>query len=199
VYSRTIFWAVLFLKVLSLPVASQTSRKSELLAEVEGEAITAEQVENALGAPLAKLQQEIHNLKRQKLETLIGEKLLSQEAAKRGISLRALLDAEVTGKVTSVTEQEIETFYQANKARLRGEEANLREQIRAKLQNQKLAIRRDAFIQSFRSKAKVTVHLEAPPIFRAEMTVDGVPFRGTATPPVTIPIFGLSLSLLQAS
>src|SRR5262245_32490194 len=186
VYSTTILCAFLFLKVLTLPVASQTSRNSELLAEVEGEAITAEEVENALGAPLAKLQEEIHNLKRQNLETLIDEKLLSREALKRGISVRALLEAEVTVKVGVVTEQEIETFYQANKARLHGEETELREQIRARLQNQKLASRREVFVQSLRSQAKVLVHLQAPPVYRWEVPLEGAPFRGPETVPVTI-------------
>jgi protein-disulfide isomerase len=92
----------------------------------------------------------------------------------------------VTTKVEPVTKQEIETFYQANKARLKGEEAALREQIRAHLQNQKLAARREAFVQSLRSQAEVVVHLKAPPVFRAEVCVDGAPVKGSATAPVTI-------------
>jgi hypothetical protein len=35
----------------------------------------------------------------------------AQGAAKRGLSVQALLEAEVTSKVGLVTEQEIETFY----------------------------------------------------------------------------------------
>src|SRR5207248_2695948 len=77
-------------------------------------------------------------MKRQKVEALIAERLVAKEAAKRGISVQTLLDAEVTSKVGLVTEQEIETFYQANKARLQGEEATVREQIRTQLQTQKL-------------------------------------------------------------
>jgi uncharacterized HAD superfamily protein len=106
-------------------------------------------------------------MKHQKVEAPIAERLLAQEAAKRGISVQALLDAEVTGKVTLVTEQEIEAFYEANQARLQGEEATLREQIRIQLQNQKLAAQRQAFLQSLRSQATVAVHLKVPPVFRA--------------------------------
>jgi hypothetical protein len=91
---------------------------------------TAEEVAKALGAPLATLQEQIYTMKRQKVEALIHDKVLAQEAAKRGISVQALLDAEVTSNVGLVTEQEIETYYQANKARLHGEEATLLEQIR---------------------------------------------------------------------
>lgn len=170
---------------LGLAVAAQT-QPAQPLAEVNGEAITAEQVEKSLGQQLSKLEEQIYNLKRQKLEELIGERLLAREAAKRGISVQALLDAEVTATAETVSPQEIQSFYQGNKARLTGEEATVGEQIRSYLRNQKIAARREAFLQSLRSQAKVVVHLEAPAIFRAEVPVDGAAFRGPAMAPVTI-------------
>lgn len=54
----------------------------EPLAEVDGVLISNEEVEKALGAPLAKLQEDIYELKRQKIESLINEKLLAKEVAK---------------------------------------------------------------------------------------------------------------------
>ena len=118
----------------------------------------------AVTQAIAKLEEQIYNLKRQQVEALITERLLAREAAKRGITVQALLDAEVTTKVALVTEQEIETFYQENKARLKGDEATVREQIRAHLQKQKLAAQRGAFVQSLRSQATVVVHLKAPAV-----------------------------------
>jgi hypothetical protein len=67
------------------------------LAEVEGECITNEAVENALGATLRRLERQIYETKRQKLG-LINERLLAREAAKRGVTVYALLEAEVTAK-----------------------------------------------------------------------------------------------------
>jgi protein-disulfide isomerase len=174
------------LLALSSPAGAGTPAKSEPLAEMNGEAITAAEVEQAIGAPLRNLEEQIYNLKRQKLEALIADRLLTREAAKRGLTVQALVDAEVTAKVGLVTEQEIETFYQANKAQLKGEEATVREQIRAHLQNQKLAAQRAAYVQSLRSQAKIVVHLQAPPVFRAEVSADGAPFKGPATAPVTL-------------
>jgi protein-disulfide isomerase len=159
---------------------------SEELARVDGVAITAEEVDWALSAQLTKLHEQIYTLRRQKVEALVAEKLLAKEAAKRGGSVPTLLDAEVTSKVGLVTEQETETFYQANKTRLQGDEATLREQIRAHLQNQKLATQRDAFVQSLRSQADVAVHLEPPPPLRIQIVVDGAPFKGSVAAPVTI-------------
>ena len=182
----TALWIFMLLLSLSLPIAAQTPVKDEPLAEVDGVAITAEEVEKALGAPLAKLQEQVYTMKRQKVEALIAERLVAKEAAKREISVQALLDAEMTPKVGLVTEQEIETYYQANKARLQGEEATVREQIRTQLQNQKLAAQRQAFLQSLRSQATVAVHLKAPPVFRAQVATDGALAKGPATAPVTI-------------
>jgi protein-disulfide isomerase len=156
------------------------------LAEVNGEAITAEDLERSLGARLRKLEEQIYELKRRQLDALIAERLLAGEAAKRGISVPALLDSEVTTKVGLVTEQEIEALYQANKARLQGEESAVREQLRARLQQQKLAARRAAFVESLRAQAKVVLNLEPPPIVRADVPVDGAPVRGAAEAPVTI-------------
>jgi protein-disulfide isomerase len=176
----------LFFSSLSIPAAAQTPAKSELLAQVDGIAITAAEVEKALGAMLAKLQEQIYSLKRERVEALINERLLAREAANRGMAVPQLLDTEVTSKVSQVTEQEIDTFYQANRSRLQGEETALRSQIRAYLQNQKLTTGREAFLQSLRSQAKIAVYLKPPLAFRADVGVAGAPFQGPATAPVTI-------------
>jgi DNA-directed RNA polymerase subunit F len=162
-YRLTIFWALLFSKMLGPSVMAQTCAKCEPLAEVEGETITSSEVEKTLGARLAKLEEQLYAMKQQALDALIGERLLAQESAKRNISVQALLDSEVTAKVAPVTESEIETIYQKNKSRLKGEEATLRDQIRVYLQNQNRATRREAFLQSLRSQAKVVVHLRPRP------------------------------------
>jgi protein-disulfide isomerase len=166
-------------------VAAQTTA-AEPLAEVNGEVITTEDLERVIGAKLRQLEEQMYELKRRELEGLIAERLLAQEAAKRGTSVGALLDAEVTSKVGLVTEQEIEAFYQANKARLRGEESVLRPQIRAYLQQQKLAGQRERLVESLRSQAKVLVRLQPPPIFRVEVSTDGASVRGPAEAPVTL-------------
>ena len=135
---------------------------------------------------IAKLEEQIYQLRQQKLEALIREKLLADEALKRGISVQALLDAEVTSKVPPVADQDIEAFYQANKAQIKGEEAAVRQQIRSFLQNQKVSAQRETFVKSLRSQAKVAVYLKVPPVYRAEVSVAGAPFKGPEAAPVTI-------------
>ena len=177
-------WISFLFLGLGLPATAQAA--GDVLAEVDGVAIGSEEVEKSLAGQLSKLEEQIYNLKRHRLDALINEKLLTKEAAKRSVSVPALLDAEVTSKVGLVTEQEIEKFYQENKAQLKGEEASLREQIRAHLQNQKLAAKREEFLKSLRSQAKVVVNLKPPAIQRIEVSVQGAPFKGGAKAPVTI-------------
>ena len=62
----------------------------------------------------------------------------------------------------------------------------MREQIRGHLQNQKLTAKREEFLKSLRSQAKVVVNLKPPPVFRVAVSVDGAPFKGPAKAPVTI-------------
>jgi protein-disulfide isomerase len=180
------FCGLIVALMLGLSSVGAEMTSTQPLAEVNGEAITAEDLERALGARLRRLEEQIYNLKRQQLDALIAERLLAQEASKRGTSVAALLDAEVTAKVGLVTEQEVEAFYQANKARLPGEEAAVREQLRARLQQQKLAARRAAFVESLRARAKVLVNLEPPPVVRVEIPIDAAPVRGAAEAPVTL-------------
>src|SRR2546425_13187560 len=66
--------ALVLVIVLSWPDAARTAPASEPLAEVNGEAITAEEIEQALGAQLRRLEQQIYDLKRQKLEAVSGQR-----------------------------------------------------------------------------------------------------------------------------
>jgi hypothetical protein len=149
----------------------------DTLAEVDGVAITSEEVDKTLAPQLSKLEEQIYNLKRHRVEALINDKLPAKEAGK-GVSVPALLDAEVTSKVGLVTEQEVEKVYQENRDKLKGEESNLRDQIRGRLQTLTLAAKREEFLRSLRSQAKVVVNLKPPPVLRVDISVDGAPFRG---------------------
>jgi len=156
------------------------------LAEVNGQAVTAEDLDHALGVKLTELQEQLYELKRAELDALIAQRLLAQEAAKRGVSVAALLDAEVTAKVGLVTETEIEAVYQENKSRSQGNESEFREKIRASLQQRKLAAQREQFVQVLRAQGTVVDRLQPPPVVRVQVSTDGAPIRGTADAPVTL-------------
>ncbi len=175
---------VLFL--LGISSVHAETLASAPLAEVNGQAVTAEDLDHALGVKLTELQEQLYALKRAELDALIAQRLLAQEAAKRGVSVPALLDAEVTAKVGLVTETEIEAFIQENKSRLQGDGAEIREKIRASLQQRKLAAQREQFVRVLRAQGTVVDRLQPPPVVRVQVSTDGAPIRGTADAPVTL-------------
>lgn len=184
---RWIASVVLFLAIgVSTLTAHAQTPATAPLAEVNGFAITAKDVEQAIAAKLAPLEEQIYTLKRNEIDALVTQRLLAEEAAKRGMTVAALLDAEVTSKVALVTEKEIEDYYNANKTRMRDDEATARPQIRTNLQQRRLTARREAFLASLRSQAKIVVRLEAPAVARVDVSIAGSPVRGSPDAPVTI-------------
>ena len=157
----------------------------DVIAEVEGQKITSEELEKSISGELRNLQEQIYNLKHQKLENMINDRLLTLEANRRNISVAELLDTEVTRKVTLVTEQEVDAFYEANKANIK-DGPQIRVQIRQFLQNQRLGAEREKFLQTLRAKSNVVVHLQPPPVNRVQVNTDGAPVLGDEKAPVTI-------------
>jgi hypothetical protein len=91
-------WHIFFTLALAFGVQrvdAQTT-DSEPLAEVNGERVTTEELNRALGAKLSKLYEQIYTIKRRELDSSIAQRLLAQESIKRQVSVTALLQAEVT-------------------------------------------------------------------------------------------------------
>jgi protein-disulfide isomerase len=159
---------------------------SEKIADVDGTAVTRAEVERASGKSISGLREQLYRLERQKLDEYVGAMLLTREAKNRGVSVSTLLEQEVNGKIAPITEAEIQDFYNRNKDRLRVEPEKVHDQIRDYLREQRLESRKNEFFKSLRSKAKVASYLKAPPVFRADVAVNGAPFKGTERAPVTI-------------
>lgn len=169
----------------SQAAASASAAGSATAAVVDGRPISLEELESSLAASIGPLERQIYEMKRARLDALIAERLLAAEAERRGTTVEALVAAEVTAKLAPVTDQEVDAFHDANKARLPAA-PNIKEQIRAYLHGQRAQAARDAFVESLRSRAKVEVALTPPPVRRARVSTEGAPSRGPAAAPVTI-------------
>ena len=157
-----------------------------VLATVNGSPITEDDVRKSAGLEIARLEEELYKLRKQKVDELVARRLLEAEAARRGQSVAALEQAEITGRAGTVTETEIDAFIEANRARIRGDVTQLRPQVREFLLQRKADTRRTTFVDGLRASAKIDIRLEPPVPFRATVDIAGAPVRGTATAPVTI-------------
>jgi len=156
------------------------------IAEVDHQAILASELQKYAGRELSIQRENLYKLEKQKLEEYISGFLLTREAKKRGVSVEAVLDQEVNSKILPVGDDEIDVFYKANKARIAVDLDKAREQIRGYLHNQKIQAQKALFLKSLRSEAKVITYLRPPPVFRAEISVAGEPFKGSEKARVTI-------------
>jgi protein-disulfide isomerase len=178
------FVVVIGLVAATTAVSGQTP--ADRVAQVNGVPIAAADVDAKLGNNLAKLQEQIYSLRQKQLDAMIDQKLLESEAAKRGVTIAALVQSEITAQVTPVTAEETARFYDENKAKLQGEFKGLEEQIKNYLNAQRLQTKQQEFFKSLRASAKIEVFLTPPPIIRSEVVTAGAPVRGASDAPVTI-------------
>jgi protein-disulfide isomerase len=159
---------------------------ASVVAEVNGEKITAADVDTAIGPELDKLERQIYDMRVRQVNQMIAEKLVEREAAKRGVTTDELMKAEVADKVPAVTDAEVDAFFEQNKARIPADQPDIKSQIRRYLGQQKQAERQQAYLGSLRETAAVSVTLEAPPVRRYTVSTEGAPSRGPADAPVTL-------------
>jgi protein-disulfide isomerase len=181
---RTLALVVLVLSLLMRHAAA--AQQPVPAATVDGKVIMLDEVDRTIGASVAALEDQIFQLRRERLEALIAEQLLMQEAGRKGISVAELLDRELDSQTVSVTDAEIERFYDVNKARLTALDDSLRERIRAYLKDQKAQTRRDALVARLRQQSSVAIHLKAPPVYRVTLNLDGAPSKGADNAPVIL-------------
>jgi len=129
---------------------------------VNDKQITAGDIENSLRPLIAKVQEQVYALRKQDLELKINDTLLSQEAQKKGVTTRALLDTEVVGRVARVTDAEAQAFYDRNKDRISGEFEQVKPQVVQYVQEQKERDATIAFAEQLRRSATLQINLTAP-------------------------------------
>jgi protein-disulfide isomerase len=159
-----------------------------LVAQGEGVAITAADLDKAAAGKLSRLRQQEYELKKDVLDQMIGDALMAKEAKARGLSVDALVKAEVDAKVNSPAKEAVDTLYEQYKAQLRGQtREQAGPQIEKFMRERDTALRREAFRRELLDKAGVKIALEAP---RTQVAVPAnAPAMGPADAPITIVAF----------
>jgi protein-disulfide isomerase len=162
------------------------SERARLFATVNGRRITSGDIEDSLRPIIYSVQEQVYNLRRQDIELKINDMLLTSEAQKRSITTRALLDAEVNGKVPQVTEAQAQEFYNQNKDRVNGEFPQIKDQIIQYLRDQEARKVETDFASRLRGVANVQTFLTAPepPVF--DIATEDQPTKGNQNASVTV-------------
>ena len=175
-------------KIIAKPTAPAVTAadRARVLAVVNDKQITMGDIETSLRPLIFNVQEQVYALRKQDLELKINDTLLSQEAQKKGVTTRALLDTEVTAKVAPVTDAQAQAFFDENKDRISGDFAQTKAQIIQYLQEQKEQDATLAFAGQLRKAATIQVNITAPESPAFAIATDDQPVKGTANALVTI-------------
>ena len=188
-----LFWTVPLFLVACSSAAQQPNRvqgPNDVVATVGGVSITLAEVDQkAMQTPAnefgtTRLVLAIYEARRNAIDEITGEKLIDIEAKARGVDTAALIDKEITSKIQSVTDADVSTWYDANKARVQG--ASL-DQVRAPIRNlltqQRTAVAYQGFVEQLKLKTPVRTMLEPP---RQKVATADSPAQGPANAPIEL-------------
>jgi protein-disulfide isomerase len=168
--------------IVSQPRAA-TPEIPAVVATVQGQPITADELTTALRSELMRLEMERYQALKQKLDELIGNRLMALEAKQRGISAEQLEQDAIVSKLPPIPQERIKEFYEANKNRIRQPLEQVTSRIEAHLQQQERAKLQQALLRELRQRYPVTIDLQAPTV---DVGADDDPFLGPKDAPVTI-------------
>jgi protein-disulfide isomerase len=164
-----------------------------VVAEVAGRKVTYAEIRKKVGLRLQQMDAR-HQIERRKVETealreLVEQHLFEAEAKKRGVTVEALLEAEVTKKVPEPTDSAVQKVYDEAKDQIGAPLSEVKPRIVAFLKNKETEKRRGDFLESLRVAASVKESL--PPM---NLPVIDIPegdggVQGPADAPVKIVVF----------
>ncbi|HET9480026.1 MAG TPA: thioredoxin domain-containing protein [Pyrinomonadaceae bacterium] len=178
-------------KVIAKPSAppATSAERARVLAMVNDKQITMGDIENSLRPLIFNVQEQVYALRKQDVDLKVNDTLLAQEAQKKGVTTRALLETEVSAKVPRITDAQAQAFYDENKERISGEFAQTKAQIIQYLQERKEQEATLAFAEQLRRAAAIQINLTAPESPAFSIATDDQPVKGTANALVTIVAF----------
>ena len=166
--------------------ADRAAGTSQVLAVVNGKPITEADIRASASTQFTSLdreyQQNLRKLLESSLDQVVQDRLIEAEAATRRTSKEALL---ASIRPTPVTDADINTFYEQNKAQIPRPLEQVASQIRQYLEQQRQLTARQEFFKQLEAKYRVEKRLE--PI-RTEVSATG-PSKGPANAPVTLILF----------
>jgi protein-disulfide isomerase len=173
--------------LVSCPSSAVAADSGAVVATIGTHKITEAEVNEKIKSQMAALESKIYDMKRQAIDAIADDYLISQAAQKSGMSVDAYMKKEVIDKVGHVSEADAKKYYDAHKGPGTVPFDKIKDRLVVALQNQKMQEGRDTLVEQLRKSEPLKVLLKAP---RVEVSSAGHPSLGPATAPVTIVEFG---------
>ncbi len=161
--------------------------QDESVAKIGSEAVTRGELEAFVAPQLMTLRQQRQDVLEKGLDRYLSDEVIKREAKAEGISVDKLLAREVTSKVQTPTDKDVDEFYEQNKERISAPKAQIAGRIKEYLTQQRQAQAFTDYTASLKKKFGVEVLLKP---LRVAVDSPSEPSRGAADAPVTIVEFG---------
>ena len=171
----------------SSAVSGASGADGEAVATIGDQKVTRAELEAFIAPQLMKLRQERQDALENGLDTYLSNQVLKREAKARGITVEDLVKQEVVPKVEAVTDADVDTFYDENKARIQGTKEQLADRIKQYLTQQRRQQAFNDYASALKTKYDVAVLLKP---LRVDVDSADSPARGPADAPVTVVEFG---------
>jgi len=172
--------------VIGIDVNSPNLSPGVVVATIAGQPLKAETLLERLKPIVYRMKLEAYELTKQRVDRLVDDMLLLEEARRRQIGPEEIVRSEISEKVRNPTEEEITKFYSENKSRIAGDLNSVRAQVATYLQNESRQRLENDLSARLRKSADIRWLLTEPPMPVQNVSVDDDPSRGNANAPVTI-------------
>ena len=172
--------------VMGVDINSPSLNAASVVATIGGQSLTAAPVLERLKPLVYKLRLEAYEVTKQRVDQMVDDMLLLEEARRRQVGPEEIVRAEISDKARPPTEAEVEKFYTDNKARISGDLNSVRNQVAMYLQNESRRRLEKDLSAKLRKGADIRWLISEPPQPVQNISVDDDPSRGDANAPVTI-------------
>ncbi len=156
----------LFLAVTMVSCSSPShtggDQESGDAAVVGGEVITMADLDEAAKSQLQKVETQVYQIKRRILDDMVEEKLIAQAAKAKGMKVEDFLASEIEAKLTPPTEAEMKALYEARKDDGKQSFEEVKDRIRAYLEQNRRSVARRDLISRLRQASEVKISLSPP-------------------------------------
>src|ERR1043165_7451670 len=149
--------------IMGVDVNSPNLNPAAVVATVAGQPLKADSLIERLKPIIYRMKLEAYELTKQRVDQLVDDTLLLEEARRRQIGPEEIIRTEISDKVRNPTDDEVNKFYSENKARIAGDLNSIRNQLVTYLQNESRQQLEKDFSARLRKGADIRWVLTEPP------------------------------------
>ena len=176
--------AALSAAVIKIDAPEETAPTQDLLFTYQGQGFSAEQLPPALASQLHELNVNAYNQKMRILEQAALGMHIAREAEERNVAPPEIADELL--QVTPPSDEDVTRFYQANAEQIGVPLAQVQDQIRNFLMQQRHLERQQALVAQLLAENKLQFHVKRPVSSSVNIDTAGRPSKGNPSAPVTV-------------